>query len=1204
MIKKATNVQYGYTIEGNTIQDGVPSPQNPVIPGGTGERTGNLYGGTDISGTINNKYYKNDFVYANIAQGTYTLAFDLTTTYPSSEVYNSSIGVGETGYSKDIQAQSGKTDGHFVFTFTIEAEDAGKNLYARFARFGTAVTITYTASNIILNVGSTPLPYEPYGYKIPITSIGENLFDKNAEGVTSGKYVNGDGEEISSPNWKISDYIEITGNAVTISGVGGNAPAICAYDENKDYVRGTVYLSGSAQNLTTVTIATIGCKYVRFSYQSFMNPMLNLGPTALPYKPYIEPINTNIYLGQVETTRNIKKLVLTGEENFFVGNNCFVLWLYDVQYPNPKQELIYCTHYKGRTPTYRDSLANGQCMITINQNQIAIKDLSYATVDDFTTYLQQQYANGTPVTIWYVLTTEETSVVNEPLMKIGNYVDTINNTQSGIDITTNNLAVNTTIPPSDISINTSATWVPINYNKYNTETISTIAPIDFLSNGQDITVGLKGNTEQLEIPSPDNPVMPQGTGERTGNLVDRTTCTENKLLVWASGELYNEDGSIATDFIQVKSGDKFVSNYNSQKMFYNKNKVYLGALLNSGTLGINVTDNINIGAYFTVPNVEDIAYVRLGYRKPYNAGSDMLTANIMLNLGSEALPYEPYGYKIPISSASTTTPVYLGEVETTRKVKKLVLTGQEAYTKQSGATLYSYNLLSGEKAQARDLIMCSHLTFSWSYSTTISIHIYSNLATIFLNFGTDVMNAQPSGNTVAGLKEYLAAQYAAGTPVTVWYVLANEETSVVNEPLMRIGNYADEVSNITIPTTKGSNTLSINTSVQPSNVQLSISGWVPHNNIKEYKNNAWMATSWEGFRDIVRAGNGPTRYPIGTKLYETWGDNTSNAWIIVDYDNSNYNDPDISALGYTHNVVLYEEKINYLKVFDNAEAWLYTESVLPAGTYRFTIPNYDAAHGGDKTYIFTSTVDVPVHGQLTLTWGYNTNPTKVQGYSSSISTTALFNVDIAEWDGTTTSEDLGTIKLAMSDPDSTYGKLNHIHRARYGSNNYYQSDIRQWLNADATANNWWKPTNIFDRPYSNRNTDGGLYLMDEDFRKVIAAPNITCITNNIFETGTSGSTAFKLQTQYTIRDKIFLPTHTELNLSSNPNIGTVFSQYTNAGNDDRIKYRKDNGNAYYYWFRTPYSSIAYYVRHVHSSGALNSGSASGTTGAVRACIIQ
>lgn len=124
----------------------------------------NLFDGTDISGTINNTIYKNDFVYANLSQGTYTLAFDLETTATSA--YASSIGVGATTYSKDIQVQTGKTDGHFVFTFTISEEDAGKNLYARFARFGTAVTITYTASNIMLNLGSTPLPYEPYSPEV------------------------------------------------------------------------------------------------------------------------------------------------------------------------------------------------------------------------------------------------------------------------------------------------------------------------------------------------------------------------------------------------------------------------------------------------------------------------------------------------------------------------------------------------------------------------------------------------------------------------------------------------------------------------------------------------------------------------------------------------------------------------------------------------------------------------------------------------------------------------------------------------------------------------------------------------------------------------------------------------------------------------------------------------------------------------------
>lgn len=366
-----------------------------------------------------------------------------------------------------------------------------------------------------------------------------------------------------------------------------------------------------------------------------------------------------------------------------------------------------------------------------------------------------------------------------------------------------------------------------------------------------------------------------------------------------------------------------------------------------------------------------------------------------------------------------------------------------------------------------------------------------------------------------------------------------------------------------------------------------------------------MPTSWKEFRKAVRSGKAQSLYPVGTKLYENWGDETSNAWIVVDYpSDTRYIDSDLAAQGYTNRVMLMEEKLNYLRQFDAKEAWLYVETAISAGTYRFTIPNYDSSYGGNKTYIFTSTTNVPVGGQLTLTWAYNTNPTKVQGYSSSTSTTALFDVNIAEWDGTTACIDLGTIKLAMADADSTYGKLNHIHRARYGSNNYYQSGLRQWLNADATANNWWNPSNIFDRPYDNRNTAGRLNTLNSAMKAVLATPTVNCITNNLFETGGIDGTPFTLQTAYTVKDKLFPVTHTEVNLSSTPNVDSILSYYNGAGNADRIKYRKDNGNAYYWWLRTPYPTLANYVCNVYTSGALSIYNASSTDGSAAACIIQ
>ena len=370
-------------------------------------------------------------------------------------------------------------------------------------------------------------------------------------------------------------------------------------------------------------------------------------------------------------------------------------------------------------------------------------------------------------------------------------------------------------------------------------------------------------------------------------------------------------------------------------------------------------------------------------------------------------------------------------------------------------------------------------------------------------------------------------------------------------------------------------------------------------------NGPTLATSWSEFREIVRAGNASTLYPVGTKLYENWGNTSSNAWIIVDYPQGDkYMDSDLVAQGYTNRVMLMEEKITSLKSFDNAEAWLYVETAIPTGTYRFTIPNYDASHGGNKTYIFTSTAQVPVSGQLTILWEAYANPTKVQAYSSSTSTTALFDVNITEWDGTTSCTDLGTIKLAQSDPDSTYGKLNHIIRARYGSNNYQQSGVRQWLNSDGIANSWWQPTNIFDRPYTNRATAGRLNELDSNMKAVIATPTINCITNNIFEYPSLDGTTFELNTPYTVKDKLFFPSTTEVNISIAPTVDSVLEYYVNAQNADRVKYRKDIGVASTWYLRVPNASDVSYERTVGTSGDQYISYVYTSTGVSSACIIQ
>ena len=95
------------------------------------------------------------------------------------------------------------------------------------------------------------------------------------------------------------------------------------------------------------------------------------------------------------------------------------------------------------------------------------------------------------------------------------------------------------------------------------------------------------------------------------------------------------------------------------------------------------------------------------------------------------------------------------------------------------------------------------------------------------------MNAQTSGDTVDGLKEYLAAQYAAGTPVTLYYALQSATTTTVNEPLRKIGDYSDSVSNaVTIPTSETAQTFDVDTTLAPSEVSLTYHGWHEHTDTK------------------------------------------------------------------------------------------------------------------------------------------------------------------------------------------------------------------------------------------------------------------------------------------------------------------------------------------------------------------------------------
>lgn len=341
---------------------------------------------------------------------------------------------------------------------------------------------------------------------------------------------------------------------------------------------------------------------------------------------------------------------------------------------------------------------------------------------------------------------------------------------------------------------------------------------------------ISGNTVQNGTPTPTTPIQPSECGERTGNLFDWNWLVNGYHLGSQTGLPTTHPMRVSIlqpiDVSQLTTATISYESIDVETLY-----AMYSVLTTENTLIRRVT-SVASGSTLDLSGGDKL------YIAFYNGASSGATAitkdnitNIMLNLGSTPQSYEPYGIKIPISSANTTTPVYLGEVESTRRIKKVVLDGTEAFFasgswgKTNTAVYYTTvpNTMNLNTNVA--YVMCSH------YVGASRNYIYDNDIECSGMTGSNSLTFRVS-RQYAGTKEdflaYLAAQYAAGTPVTVWHVLANEETGIVNEPLMRIGDYADTLSKAqavaTIPTSNGSTTIDVDTTVKPSEVYIKYMG--------------------------------------------------------------------------------------------------------------------------------------------------------------------------------------------------------------------------------------------------------------------------------------------------------------------------------------------------------------------------------------------
>ena len=344
------------------------------------------------------------------------------------------------------------------------------------------------------------------------------------------------------------------------------------------------------------------------------------------------------------------------------------------------------------------------------------------------------------------------------------------------------------------------------------KTLTGVPPIPFDSDGTPLIAWtVVGNEQQTGTPTPTVPITPEECGEKTGNLFDTSTDVNDGYI---DNAYLRPDGSVSREqsqwyvscYIKVIAGETYTytPNHavptNPSICYYDDTKTYVA------TLGAAY------GRTFTVPS--GVSFVRFSVNKS--------GYNIMLNTGNTALPYEPFGYKIPITLAGQTHNIYLSEplrkigdygdtVEqdgtVTRRIKKLELTGIEDWQlHSSGNGLFTLSTADYLKVLNIDMEICSH------YKSINSVGNYATVGDCETAFygGTAVAKVlyikDTDFETATNFKTFLADEYAAGHPVTVWYVLANSVTETVTVP--------------TLTPTKGSNTLSIGTTLQPSEVSI------------------------------------------------------------------------------------------------------------------------------------------------------------------------------------------------------------------------------------------------------------------------------------------------------------------------------------------------------------------------------------------------
>lgn len=183
-------------------------------------------------------------------------------------------------------------------------------------------------------------------------------------------------------------------------------------------------------------------------------------------------------------------------------------------------------------------------------------------------------------------------------------------------------------------------------------------------------------------------------------------------------------------------------------------------------------------------------------------------------------------------------------------------------------------------------------------------------------------------------------------------------------------------------------------------------------------------------------------------------------------------------------------------------------------------------------------------------------------------------------------------------------------RKRYGNNRWIYANIRQWLNSQAAAGQWYSAQHGQDAPPSNANVwdNYNEYQQEAGFLAGFSANFLAALLTT---THTVGKAQVDGGGTESCTDKIFLATCTEVGLSGDVTAGSKLAIFSNDASRQakptaeavsKSEYTNSSLNAnspWYWWLADAYASDSCDVRSVDSSGALSWNSAYRGGGGVR-----